>query len=271
MSYETITVETRDRVGILTLNRPQVLNALNRTLMHETTAAMDAFKADPGVLAIIVRGAGRAFSAGFDMKESAQRNTTGTGQWCAVLKEDFDFIIQFWDCPKPTVAAIHGFCLAGAFELALSCDITVAAEGTRLGEPEVRFGSGIIALLLPWMTTPKLAKELLLTGTDQVDAQRALAMGIVNQVVPAGQEFDKALALAQDLCAAAPWSVQLTKQAINRSYEAAGMRQALLAALDTDVLIESGGGPERSEFNRLRREQGLKAALAWRDARFKNG
>ena len=86
-------------------------------------------------------------------------------QWRKVLETDFDFIMQFWDCPKPTIAAVHGFCLAGAFELALACDITVAAEGTRFGEPEARFGSGIIAMLLPWVTGPKQAKELLLTGS----------------------------------------------------------------------------------------------------------
>jgi enoyl-CoA hydratase len=220
------------------------------------------------VLAIVLHGNGRAFSAGFDMKESAQRTVTSVEQWRDVLGEDFDFLIQFWDCAKPTIAAVHGFALAGGFEMALACDVTIAAEGTRFGEPEARFGSGIIALLLPWMTTPKFAKEMLLTGSDQVDAQRAMAMGIVNHVVPAGSELDKAMQVARDIAAAAPASVQLTKRAINRSYEIMGMRQALLAAVDTDVLIESAGGPERAEFNRLRREVGLKAALAWRDAKF---
>lgn len=270
MAFETIETRIEDRIGIITLNRPRVLNAINRQLMQDVTAAMTAFVQDPKVLAIVIHGNGRAFSAGFDMKESAQRVTTGTDQWRAVLEADFDFIIQFWDCPKPTIAAVHGHCLAGAFELALACDVTVAADGTLFGEPEARFGSGIIALLLPWCTTPKVAKELLLSGTDQVDAQRALAVGIVNHVVPAGKELDKALAIARDFAAAAPLSVQLTKRAINRTYEVMGMRQALLAALDTDVLIESTGGPERAEFNRIRREEGLKAALAWRDARFKD-
>ncbi len=269
MSHETIKVRREGRVGILTLNRPQVLNALNRTLMGEVTETMAEFVKDEGVLAIVVNGEGRAFSAGFDMKESAQRNTTTLDQWRAVLQSDYDFIMQFWDCPKPTIAAVHGYCLAGAFELALSCDVTVAAEGTRFGEPEPRFGSGIIAMLLPWAAGPKAAKELLLTGTDQVDARRAMALGIVNHVVPAGQELDKALAIANDVAACAPLSVQLTKRAINRTYDMMGIRDALLAALDTDVLIEAQGGPERAEFNRLRREKGLKAALEWRDARFK--
>ena len=133
MAYETIETHRDGLIAVRTLNRPPVLNALNRKLMEETTAAMNEYAADPDVLAIVVRGNGRAFSAGFDMKESAQRATTGIDQWRAVLRADFDFIIQFWDCEKPTVAAIHGFCLAGAFALALACDITVAAEGTRLG------------------------------------------------------------------------------------------------------------------------------------------
>ena len=270
-AYQTIETRIEGRIGVITLNRPQVLNAINGTLMDEVTAAMRGFAADQGVLAIVLHGNGRGFCAGYDMKESAQRVVTTVEQWRQILERDFDFLIQFWDCPKPTIAAVHGFCLAGGFEMALSCDITVAAEGTRFGEPEARFGSGIIAMLLPWMTTPKFAKEMLLTGSDQVDSQRALAMGIVNQVVPQGGELDRAMALARDIAAAAPVSVQLTKRAINRSYDIMGMRQALLAGVDTDVLIESTGGPQRTEFNRLRREQGLKAALAWRDAQFGQG
>ena len=270
-TYETIETRIDGRVAVISLNRPQVLNAINRKLMSEVTAAMKEFVAEPKVLAIILHGLGRAFSAGFDMKESAQRAVTTIEEWRQILGDDFDFLIQFWDCPKPTIAAVHGFALAGGFEMALSCDITVAAEGTRFGEPEPRFGSGIIALLLPWMTMPKLAKEMLLTGSDQIDAQRALAMGIVNHVVPQGTELEKAMQIARDIAAAAPSSVQLTKRAINRSYEIAGMRQALLAGVDTDVLIEAAGGPERAEFNRLRREKGLKAALAWRDAKFSGG
>lgn len=123
-------------------------------------------------------------------------------------------------------------------------------------------------MLLPWVTTPKFAKEIALTGTDRIDAERALAMGLVNRVVPAGEELEAALSIARDIAASSPNAVQLTKRAMNRSYDAAGLRQALASALDADVMIEASGGPERAEFNRIRREQGLKAALAWRDARF---
>ena len=266
--YATIEVVREGRTAILGLNRPSLLNAINGELMREVTAAMFELSKDDAVSCVILHGHGRAFSAGFDLKESAERKLDTVGEWRALLEADFEFLLQFWDCPKPVIAAVHGYCIAGAFEMALSCDLTIAAEGTRFGEPEVRFGSGVVAMLLPWMTTPKLAKELLLTGNDRIDAQRALAMGIVNEVVPEGQHVERALAIARDLTNAASLSVQLTKRAINRTYEIMGMRQALLAALDVDVMIEAAAGPERSEFNRIRKEQGLKAAVAWRDAKF---
>src|SRR5262249_13571182 len=127
--HETIETAVDGRVAVLSLNRPQVLNAINRKLMAEASAAMAGFIAGPQVLAIVLHGRGRAFSAGFDMKESAQRTVTGIEEWRQILGADFDFLIQFWDCPKPTIAAVHGFALAGGFEMALSCDITIAAEG----------------------------------------------------------------------------------------------------------------------------------------------
>ena len=268
MSFETIETRMDKYVAVITLNRPDVLNAVNAKLAEEVKKAMDGFSADPIVRAIVLHGAGRAFSAGFDMKETADKADAGIVEWQEILERDFDFIMQFWDCPKPTVAAVHGYCLAGAFELALACDVTVAAEGTHFGEPEVRFGAGIVAMLLPWMTGPKKAKELLLTGNDQIDAVDALAMGIINHVVPAGEEFDKAMSIAKDMSAAAA-AVQATKRAINRTYDIMGMRQALLAGLESDVVITVAGGPDKDEFNRLRREKGLKAALAWRDAKFR--
>ncbi|MBL8669562.1 MAG: enoyl-CoA hydratase/isomerase family protein [Alphaproteobacteria bacterium] len=268
MSEEAIQTRIDGTIGVLTFNRPGVLNAFNGALVREVGSAVKRFAADPAVRAIVVHGTGRAFSAGFDLKESATKKRESVEDWRAVIEEDFDFIVQFWDCPKPTIAAVHGYCLAGAFELALACDVTVAAEGTRFGEPEVRFGSGIVALLLPWFAGPKATKELLLTGNDKIDAQRAKELGIVNHVVPAGQELAKAMEIANDMAAAAPLSVMMTKRAINRTYEIMGMRQALLAAVETDILIEAGAGPERVEFNRIRGEQGLKAAIAWRDAKF---
>ena len=270
-SYDHILVSRDGPLGTIAFNRPRVLNAFHNDLMHETLDAMRALNADDAVEAIIVRGEGRAFSAGFDLKAASARKMEDVQDWEAQMSLQFDFIMQFWHLPKPTIAAVHGFCLAGAFELALACDVTVAAEGTRFGEPEVRFGTGIIAMLLPWVSGPKASKELLLTGNDQVSADDALRLGIVNHVVPAGEEVAKAEALAGAMAKASTRSVRMTKQAINRSYEAMGLSSALKTALDIDVLLNSGSSPEKQEFARIRNEQGLKAAIAWRDARFKEG
>jgi len=266
MSYDTIEVEIAERIAVLTFNRPKVLNAFDGVLVRETRSALDELCANDAVSAIVVRGAGRAFSAGFDLKAgAATAGQRGLAQWREVLEADFDFIMAFWHASKPTIAAVHGYCIGGAFELALACDVTVAAQSTKFGSPEVKFGSGAVALLLPWVAGPKAAKELLLTGDDRITAERALALGIVNQVVPDGEEFERALSLARSMAAAAPEAVRLSKLAINRSYDAMGMRDALASALELDIYLEAAGGAERAEFDRIRREEGLNAALAWRD------
>jgi enoyl-CoA hydratase len=267
--YEFIRVSCDGPIATIIFDRARVLNAFNNKLMEETIEAVTALNRDDRFEVIMVRGEGRAFSAGFDLKAASDRKMEDVQDWEAQMGLQFDFIMQFWHSKKPTIAAIHGFCLAGAFELALACDITVAAEGTKLGEPEVRFGTGIVAMLLPWITGPKATKELLLTGHDQLDATDALRLGIVNHVVPLDELLPKAEALATAMARASTRSVQLTKRAINQTYETMGLSTALRTSLDIDVLLNVGGSPEKTEFARIRNEQGLKAAIEWRDARFR--
>ncbi|MGY9056452.1 MAG: enoyl-CoA hydratase/isomerase family protein [Alphaproteobacteria bacterium] len=267
--YEFIRVSCDGPIATIIFDRARVLNAFNNKLMEETIEAVTALNRDDRFEVIMVRGEGRAFSAGFDLKAASDRKMEDVQDWEAQMGLQFDFIMQFWHSKKPTIAAIHGFCLAGAFELALACDITVAAEGTKLGEPEVRFGTGIVAMLLPWITGPKATKELLLTGHDQLDATDALRLGIVNHVVPLDELLPKAEALATAMARASTRSVQLTKRAINQTYQTMGLSTALRTSLDIDVLLNVGGSPEKTEFARIRNEQGLKAAIEWRDARFR--
>ena len=137
-----------------------------------------------------------------------------------------------------------------------------------MGEPELKFNSGIVALLLPWLTSPKKAKQLILTGNDRLDPRAALDLGLINEVVPAGEEFEAAMEMARGIAVVDREVVRLTKKAINRSYEIMGMGEALRMALDTDVEIESLETPDRMQFKKIMREQGLKAAVTWRDARF---
>ena len=266
--YETIRVDVSDE-GIvhIILNRPRVLNAINTVMIQEVTEVLRTLERDPQTRCFLLSGEGRAFSAGFDLKESATAGDRTTQDWRRVLETDFDFIMQFWDCPKPTISAIHGFCIGGGLELALACDIAVAGADAIFGEPEVRFGSGIVAMLLPWMVGPKHAKDILLTGNDQVSAQRATEMGLVTEKVEEGCHVQRAFEKASEIAAAAPLAIELTKRALNRGYDIRGMRNALLAAVETDIIIETSGGVERSEFNRIRRDEGLKAAIAWRNSR----
>lgn len=270
MGYEHIVVERDGPVALLTFNRPDRLNAFHNPLMHETLDAVAELDADPAVRAIVVTGAGRAFSAGFDLKAAAENPKSDIEDWEQQMQLQFDFIMQFWHAKTPTLSAIHGYCLAGAFELMLATDITIAEPGTKLGEPEVRFGTGIVAMLLPWVTGPKQAKEILLTGEDKLDAAEAVTMGIINRVAPEGEALPATLAKARMIANASERSVTLTKRAINQTYQVMGIETALRTGLDIDVLLNAGGGPEKREFARIRDEQGLKAALAWRDGRFKD-
>jgi len=261
--------EMRGAVAVLTLDRAEKLNAIDEPMIAGLHAALDRAEREAEVRAVLLRGAGRAFSAGFDLGPGGGPRDPVALR--AELRRDFDAIMRFWDFPKPTIAAVHGYCLGSAMEMAVACDVTVAAEGCRFGAPEVRFGSGIVALILPWIIGPKQAKELLLGGDDAVPAERALALGLVNRVVPAERCFDEALEVATGIAANDALAVALTKQAINRGAEIMGMRQALLQALELDVLIESSETPESNAFDAVLAREGVRAALAWRLAQRASG
>jgi len=269
MSYETILYERRDAVASITLNRPERLNAMNATMLRELQLALDAAEADADVRAVVLSGAGASFCSGFDLKEQAEARPSGVAQWRPLLRRDFDAVMRFWHSPKPTIAAVRGAALAGGCELAVACDITVAAEDAIFGEPELRFGAGIVVLLLPWLVGPKRAKQLLLTGEDRLDARRAEAIGLVNEVVATGSELARAFALAEGLAAIDTMALRQTKRAINRTYEIMGLGEALEAALDIDLQIEGEGTADKRRFLEIARDQGLRAAIAWRDARFR--
>lgn len=267
--FQNIRVSSEAGVAQLELHRPERINALNKAMLLEINAALDAFEADAAVRVIVLTGAGRGFSSGFDLKEQMERRPEGAAVWREVLELDFSTTLRFWDSPKPTIAAIHGACMAGAFEMALACDLSVCSRDAVFGEPELKFGAGIVTLLLPWVVGPKAAKDIILTGDDAIDAERALALGIVSRVVPEGEHLSTALRIARQMAVIDTDLVRDTKKAINRGYEIQGMRAALDTALDIDHAIESHGSPDKRRFMDIAREQGLKAALAWREARFK--
>jgi enoyl-CoA hydratase/carnithine racemase len=267
-TFTTIVLEKIGAVARLTLNRPQRANALNAVMLGEIGAALDEIERDADVRALIVRGAGAAFSSGFDLKEQMERRPKGVEEWRAILRHDFDTIMRFWHFPLPTIATVRGPCLAGACELALACDMTIAADDAFFGEPELKVGAGIVAMLLPWIAGPKVAKEIILLGEDRIPAARAREIGMVNRVVSVDALDAVGLATANHIAAIDPHLVKETKRAINRAFEAQNMLTALEEALSIDLAIEGAGSPDKIQFMEIARRDGLKAALAWRDARF---
>ncbi len=267
--YTNIVVEKKDRVLVIALNRPDCLNAISRDMIGEINIVMADAKNDSGIAVVVLRGLGRAFSSGMDLKDDAVSGVSGSEDWRKTLSEDLEFIMQFWNYPKPTIAVAHSFCLAAACELAMACDITIAEKGTYFGEPELKFGSVITAMIMPYLTGPKIAKELLLGADDRVTAERALSIGLVNHVVPKGEGLSAALSLAHRISTMDDDAVRLTKRAINRCYDEQGLENALGFNLETSVEIETIETPSRKKFKELTKNEGLKAALAWREQRVK--
>jgi len=264
---QSILYETRGPVALITLNRPGRLNALDQPMLVALQAACDRAEADDAVGAVVLTGAGKAFSSGFDLQAQAASTPVGVEEWRPVLRRDFDAAMRFWHLSKPTVAAVHGPALAGACEMAMACDITVASEDAVFGEPELKFGAGIVVMLLPWIVGPKRAKEIILLGLDRIGAEEARAMGLVNRVVANGRDVEEALALARRMAGMDRALIKETKRAINRTYDLMGMGSALEAALDIDTLIEGQGMPTKRRFLEIARADGLRAALAWRETR----
>ncbi len=260
MKFETIKYETEGPLAWITLNRPEKLNAISKRMVAELKHAMEQAQGDDDIRVILIRGEGRAFSAGFDLEYDADSDIKDE------LARDFDLIMSFWDSPKPTIAAVHTFCLGGALELAVACDITIAATGCRFGEPEVKFGSGIVAMLLPYAIGPKRAKEMLLTGNDRISSEQAENWGLVNRVVSAETLVEEARAVAMEIARNDQHAVRITKQAIHATYEIGRMRDALRHALELDVLIETTETDESRKFNEILRTEGAKAAISWRDS-----
>jgi len=267
-----VVYEKQGAIATLKLNRPEKLNAVNNSMQLALGDALSVSAEDDDVRVLILCGEGRAFSAGFDldMGEPAE-GESGDVFLRHELGKAFDTIMRFRDYPKPIIAAVHGYCLGSAMEIAAVCDITIAAEGCRFGAPEVRFGSGIVCMILPWIIGQKHAREMLLVGNDRIDAARAAAMGLVNKVVPAAELMCEAIALADEIALNDPVAVRLTKKALNMSLDTAGLRQALLDALEIDMQIESTETPESKEFNRILQKDGPKAALRWRAAQLPGG
>jgi enoyl-CoA hydratase len=264
---DLVLYEPRGPAAHLTLNRPDKLNALSAGLVDELEAALRRAASDDEVKVVVLSGAGRAFSAGYDLSEEVADQPATAEEWHTLLARDVEVTMQLWRLPKPTIAAVRGWCIAGGCELAMACDMIIATEDSRFGEPEIRYGSGPVALLMPFLIGQKKTNELLFTG-DVIDAREAHRIGLINRVVSA-EELDETVAELVAKIAPTPLPVlRHTKLALLRSYEAAGLVQAVGSNLDISAILNASETPEQREFDEIAARDGLKAALAWRDSRY---
>jgi enoyl-CoA hydratase/carnithine racemase len=266
MDYKTIKVDIDKSVATLTLSRPEKMNALSKELQLEMQHALDALEDDEAVRAVIVTGAGRCFSAGFDIAGTGGPPLT-VQQWRANVKRENDTWFRIWRSRLPFVAAVHGYCLGGGCELSMVCDVTIAAESAQFGEPEIQFQSAPPFPIMPWVLGLKKTKELLLTG-DRIGAAEAERIGLVNKVVPDDRLNEEARRFALRLARIPPPAMQLTKQGLNKAYDLRGFTSTMDLGAEIFTMVLMSDSEEKREFERIATERGLKEAFKWRDALF---
>ncbi len=256
MSYEHILVETRGKVGVIQLNRPAALNALNAKLKSELASAIDAFEADAGIGCMVITGSDKAFAAGADIKEMADKSFIDV--YMGNFAGNWDRAAQ---ARKPIVAAVAGFALGGGCELAMQCDLIIAADNAKFGQPEIKLGviPGIGGTQRLTRAVGKAkAMDLILTGR-MMDATEAERAGLVARVVPLAQLMDEAMKVAETIASMSLPSVLAAKEAINRAFETS---------------LAEGVRFERRIFHSMfateDQKEGMKAFVEKRPPQFKN-
>ena len=256
MAYENIVVETRGRAGLITLDRPDALNALSGELMSELNEALDGYEADEKIGAIVITGSDKAFAAGADIKDMAEL------EFIDAYKNDF---IGNWSrlsqCRKPVIAAVAGYALGGGCEIAMMCDFIIAAETARFGQPEINLGvipgAGGSQRMARFIGKAK-AMDLCLTGR-MMDAEEAERCGLVSRIVPQSELVDEAIKTAQKIAGFSMPSVMMAKECVNRAFE---------------TTLTEGVRFERRLFQSLfsteDQKEGMAAFVAKREPQFKN-
>ena len=256
MSYENVEIETRGNVGIVRLNRPQALNALNSALIADLSHAVDAFEASPEIRCIVITGSEKAFAAGADIKEMATKSFMDA--FMNDLAADWDRVAR---ARKPVVAAVAGFALGGGCELAMHCDIIIAADNAKFGQPEIKLGviPGIGGTQrLAHAVGKAKAMDLCLSGR-MMDAAEAERAGLVSRIVPLASLMDEALKTADTIASMSLPALMLAKEAVNRAFE---------------TTLAEGIRFERRAFHSLfataDQKEGMAAFIEKRPAKFTN-
>ena len=284
--YENVLMDragTDDRVGIITLNRPEKLNALSQELLYDFDAALHDMEADHTIRVIVVKGAGRAFSAGYDLTPSQKtgadavvrrhRGVDDKGRRLLMgirtgMQQITDIHMYFWNMAKVTIAQVHGYAVAGGCEMAMMADLVVAADDAQLGHPGLRgLGTSRTGVIWPLVIGMRKAKELYYTG-ENVTGTEAEEIGMINYAWPKEELEDRTLAFADRLATMSADHLAILKLNMNRFYENMGIYSSVRSSTDLDA---AGQFTEFSyDWQEKMREEGLKDALQWRDGPFRD-
>lgn len=257
---DTVIYDVDDRVATITLNRPEKLNAISRSMQDELIAALEEAEANDTIHVAVVRGAGRAFSAGYDISGETRLTKPGVTGDREGLERVLRGWLKIWDLRLPVIAKVHGFCLAGGTQLASICDITFAASDTRVGTPQLPLGAGYVAAFWAWHVGPKKAKEMFFPTGEMISADEAVEMGLFNRAV-ARDELDGFVADYAARVARTPKDIlALQKVSINRTQEVQGFREAILQGADVDAIAHASDSVKT--VNRYIAEHGLSSALS---------
>ena len=284
--YENVLMDragTDDRVGIITLNRPEKLNALSQELLYDFDGALHDMEADHTIRVIVVKGAGRAFSAGYDLTPSQKtgadavvrrhRGVDDKGRRLLMgirtgMQQITDIHMYFWNMAKVTIAQVHGYAVAGGCEMAMMADLVVAADDAQLGHPGLRgLGTSRTGVIWPLAIGMRKAKELYYTG-ENVTGTEAEEIGMINYAWPKEELEDRTLAFADRLATMSADHLAILKVNMNRFYENMGIYSSVRSSTDLDA---AGQFTEFSyDWQEKMREEGLKDALQWRDGPFRD-
>jgi enoyl-CoA hydratase len=265
---ESVRYDADGKVGIVTLDRPEKLNALTMEMRLALESMLRRADADETTSVIVLRAEGRSFCVGFDVGGGHERPWRHDAvQYHERLSTSVRCLMTPWTLRKPVIASVQGHALGGGCELAMFCDLTIAADDAVFGEPEILFSQVGPALLMPFIVGHKRALELIYFG-DKIDAKRALELGMINRVVAPKELRTATMTYARRLALMAPEALVAAKLAINRGLEEVGFRDALQVGIDVVAPLYAAQTEIGKQFDDIRAKDGLKAALKWRLAQF---
>jgi enoyl-CoA hydratase/carnithine racemase len=266
VTEETVRYAADGKVGVVTLNRPAKLNALTMEMRLAIEQQLQRADADEAISVIVLRAEGRSFCVGFDVGGGGGHERPWRHdalKYHQRLATSMRCLMTPWTLKKPVIASVQGHALGGGCELAMFCDLTIAADNAVFGEPEVLFSQVGPAVVMPFIIGHKRARELIYFG-DKIDARHAYEIGMVNRLAPPADLAMATMKYARRLTMIAPEALVAAKLAVNRGLDAAGFRTAINAGLDVLAPLYAAETQAGREFDAIRDKDGLKAALAWR-------